>query len=489
MLRATALIAAALAFPACHPASRPVVTPRAPSRAQLQHDIDALLDAPALQRSYWGVAVRSLDSGDTLYAHDAGKLLMPASNLKIVTLAAAADRLGWDYAYETRLFAAGREADGELHGDLLVVGSGDQIGAGDRPTQPFDDWAAALRARGIRRIAGRIIGDDNAWDDETLGFGWSWDDLSEGYAAAVGPLQFGEDSVLVAITPGPEEGASAAVTATPAGGVVIRNDVWTSAAGSVTAVEVGRPLGGDEILLRGNLPAGSATILRRVAVDNPTRFFVTMLRQTLVHDGVDVAGPAVDIDDVRDAPSRSGATLVADYRSPPLSELAVRLMKASQNQYAETLLKTVAAAAGTPTFATGRRLALETVERWGVAPGAIVMADGSGLSRYNYVTADALVTILAHVDADPRLKAPFEAALPSAGEDGTLAARFAGTPAAGNARAKTGSMTSVRALSGFLRTAGGERVAFSILANNFDVPPDEIVKAIDAVVVRLAELR
>jgi D-alanyl-D-alanine carboxypeptidase/D-alanyl-D-alanine-endopeptidase (penicillin-binding protein 4) len=477
---------AALALAACHGAPHLVTAPREPAAASLAHDLDAILDAPPLQRSYWGVMVRSLATGRTLYARNGGRLLMPASNLKIVTLAAAADRLGWSYTYETRLFAPGPVRNGELQGDLLVVGSGDpQIGEGSPPTAVFDGFAGALIGKGIHRIDGRIVGDDNAWNDETLGFGWSWDDLSEGYAAPVGPLQFANDSVQVTVAPGPETGASAAVTISPPGALAVVNEVSTSAAGSPPSIEARRSAGAHALVLRGSVPAGLAPIVRMIAVDNPTQFFATMLRQTLVSDGVDVAGPAVDVDDIRDAPPRQGEA--AAYRSPPLSDLAVRLMKSSQNQYAETLLMTIAAAAGTPTFAAGRRVVVETMERWGVAPGALIMADGSGLSRYNYVTPDALVTILAHVDADAKLKGPFEAALPVGGEDGTLEHRFGGTPAAANVRAKTGSMTGVRALSGYVTTADGERLAFSILANNFGVSAD-IVKAIDAIVVRLAGL-
>ncbi len=486
-VRAAVAISFAAVLGACHPSPHPASTPLRPALAQLRQDIDALLEAPALARASWGVAARALTTGETLYARNAGRLLLPASNLKIVTLAAAADRLGWDYTYDTRLLAAGQVSGGVLHGDLLVVGSGDpQIGGGEDPTRVFDGWARALRGRGILRVEGRIVGDDNAWNDERLGFGWSWDDLQEGYAAGVGALQFGENSVEVAVTPGPSEGTSAAVAVTPAGSVPVRNEVSTSAPGSVPAIESGRPLGRDGILLRGTIPAGGQPVVRTLSVENPTEHFVTMLRQALIDDGVDVAGPGLDIDDIGDAPSRGGAVLIADYHSPPLSELANRLMKASQNLYAETLLNTIAAAAGTPTSETGRRLAVETAESWGVKPGALAMADGSGLSRYNYVTADALVTILAHVDADPRLAGPFEAALPVGAEDGTLAHRFAGTPAAGTVRAKTGSMSNVRALSGFVGTAGGGKVAFAILVNNYGAAAEDIVKTIDAIVIRIA---
>ena len=136
---------------------------------------------PALDRSYWGILVRSPATGDTLYSLNAGKLLMPGSTLKIVTLAAAAERLGWEYAYETRLVATGPidAGVGILSGDLLVVGSGDpSIMAGDGMAAVSSrSWAERLKTNGVRTITGRIIGDDNAFDDEALGPGWAWDDL------------------------------------------------------------------------------------------------------------------------------------------------------------------------------------------------------------------------------------------------------------------------------------------------------------------------
>jgi D-alanyl-D-alanine carboxypeptidase/D-alanyl-D-alanine-endopeptidase (penicillin-binding protein 4) len=124
-----------------------------------------------------------------------------------------------------------------------------------------------------------------------------------------------------------------------------------------------------------------------------------------------------------------------------------------------------------------------------VGTDGLIQRDGSGLSRYDYVTPDAIVTILTHVDRQPSLKGPFEAALPIAGRDGTLAGRMKGTAAEGNARAKTGAMANVRGLSGFVTTADGEPLVFSILANNFETPPDTITRTADAVVIRLAELK
>jgi D-alanyl-D-alanine carboxypeptidase/D-alanyl-D-alanine-endopeptidase (penicillin-binding protein 4) len=236
--------------------------------------------------------------------------------------------------------------------------------------------------------------------------------------------------------------------------------------------------------LRGSIPLAAAPATLTVSVDNPTLFFVSALRQSLIAHGIDVRGPAVDIDEVRDAPARPRVPLVT-HRSAPLSLLATRLMKVSQNLYAETLLKTLAATSPR-TAERGRSEAATALQAWGVGPESLIQRDGSGLSRYDYVTADALVTILGHVDGDERLRAPFEAALPIAGRDGTLANRMKGTAAEGNARAKTGSMANVRGLSGYVTAADGEPLVFSILANNFETPAATITDAADKIVVRLA---
>jgi D-alanyl-D-alanine carboxypeptidase/D-alanyl-D-alanine-endopeptidase (penicillin-binding protein 4) len=221
-----------------------------------------------------------------------------------------------------------------------------------------------------------------------------------------------------------------------------------------------------------------------VAVDNPTQYYVAELRRALIAHGIDVNGKAVDASDAPDAQKPTGRALI-ELSSAPLRELAVRLMKSSQNQYAETLLKTLGVRAGFGTWDAGRNIAEATLVRWGVAQSEIVMADGSGLSRYGYVTAGALSRILAHVYADPALRDPFIASLPIAGRDGTLASRLQGTPADGNVRAKTGSMTRVRALSGYMKTANGEPLAFSIIANNYAVPANTIDRATDAILLAL----
>jgi len=152
-------------------------------------------------------------------------------------------------------------------------------------------------------------------------------------------------------------------------------------------------------------------------------------------------------------------------------------MKVSQNQYAETLYRTIG----------GRDAVMKVVQPWGVAAPDLIQRDGSGLSRYDLVTPEALVAILTHVARDETLRGPFEASLPVAGSLG-LTNRMKGTAAEGNAKAKTGSMTGVRSLSGYVTSANGDPLVFSIIANNFDAEPATINQATDAIVVRLAQL-
>jgi serine-type D-Ala-D-Ala carboxypeptidase/endopeptidase (penicillin-binding protein 4) len=476
----------------CHatPKPAPPPSPAAAARASLTHDIDAILAQPALEHGYWGVLVKSLKNDDTLYALNARRLMLPASNMKIVTLAAAAEKLGWDYRYETRVMTNGTVANGALDGDLIVVGSGDpSLMDGDPAARLFDEWAAALRTRGVQRIMGRIVGDDNAFADEGLGFGWSWDDLPDDYAAAVGALQFNENAVRVTVSPGPAAGDAAGVAVVPpTSALVVRNALATGDAASAVHIDARRLPGSAELELRGSIPQGSAPAVRLVSVDNPTLFFVSALRNALIARGIDVRGAAIDIDDIHDALPRAVGDPLVTLRSAPLSTLAVRLMKVSQNLYAETFLTTLSASAPA-SGAAGAATARTVLSPWGVAEGGLILRDGSGLSRYDFVTADALATILAHVHKDERLRGPFEASLPIGGRDGTLAVRMKGTPAEGNVRAKTGSMTGVRTLSGYVTTADGEPLVFAILANNFETSADIVNKATDDIVVRLAQFR
>jgi serine-type D-Ala-D-Ala carboxypeptidase/endopeptidase (penicillin-binding protein 4) len=456
----------------------------------LQVDLAAIFAAPAVAQGLVAVAVTSLDRHDTLFRHNASRLAMPASNMKVLTLAAAAERLGWEYTFTTTIQATGPVEDGVLKGDLVVRGTGDPT-LNSRQVSPMpilDGWADTVRAAGIRRIAGRLVGDDDAFDEQALGQGWSWDYLQDGYAAPTGALQVYEDAVALTIAPGDTVGAAThACFSTPGSGWAILNAAVTGTPGSSSTLSVQRSRGSTVVRLTGSMPPTAQTITRTLAVDNPTIYFLGLLAAALERRGITIGGGTADIDDLPPGSVAASGQSIVEYRSPPLDQAARTMMTISQNLYAETLLRAIGRVDGrAASAADGRAAVLEVLNAWGLPAGSVVIADGSGLSRYNYATADVLTRVLQHMYDDPRHRQHWMDAFPAGGEPGTLQKRFVGTIAEGRVRAKTGSIANVRALSGYVRSAGGEQLAFSILINNITASSEAIFQVIDAAVLRLA---
>jgi D-alanyl-D-alanine carboxypeptidase/D-alanyl-D-alanine-endopeptidase (penicillin-binding protein 4) len=458
----------------------------------LNRDLDAIFNDPIFARATMGVRVESLATGQVLYQRDDERLVMPASNMKVLTMAAAAARLGWDFQYETPLDAAGEVRDGALHGDLIVTGAGDPtIGSGDAgPSAVFLEWAEALLKAGIRRINGRIIGDDNAFDDQGYGAGWAWDYLNAGYAAPSGALSYDENVASVRVRPGPAEGAPAIVEISPAGHKFeIRNEAATGAAGSPSSATVVRTIGSRILVVRGVVPAGSNGTSRTTTIENPTEVFVETLRLALASRGIAVTGGAWDIDDVVEPPAGVRRT-IAVRRSAPLSALAGHFMKSSQNFYGEMLMKTVGRrASNVGTDDNGRRAVRDTLVSWDIPAEAFVIYDGSGLSRYNYVSASTMVAVLRKIWHDEALRGPFLALLPVGGRDGTLGSRMKQPPLFGRVQAKTGTIANVRALSGYLTTESGEKLVFSMIANDFTASSGRVDELVERALVKLVEHR
>jgi D-alanyl-D-alanine carboxypeptidase/D-alanyl-D-alanine-endopeptidase (penicillin-binding protein 4) len=447
--------------------------------------------APIMSRGVWGVDVRSLDTGEQLFELDADRLMMPASNMKILTVAGAAEILGWDYRFTTALETSAPIEGGILKGDLIVRGGGDPTinSRGGRVASVLSQWIGSIRAAGIQEIDGRIVGDDQLFDDEGLGQGWAWDYLQFGYAAPVGALQLYENLATLSVGPALFPGEPAQVALAAGSGLRLMNRVRTTAVGEANDINYRRRLDEPVLEVSGSIPIGTPTVSRAVAVVNPTLFFAQSLKNALVESGIRVSGPAVDMDDIAPelaAPPRE-RTVLASIESPPLRDVATVLMKVSQNLYAETLIKAVGAhRGGLGTYEGGLGAVRATIESWGIKRDAYVMADGSGLSRYNYVTARTVASILEHMHEDARHREPFEAALPIAGKDGSLSTRMRRTRAEGNAIAKTGSISNVRSLSGYVRTRDGETLVFSIIANDFVIPAATVNWITDLAVEHLA---
>jgi D-alanyl-D-alanine carboxypeptidase/D-alanyl-D-alanine-endopeptidase (penicillin-binding protein 4) len=489
---AVLLLAAVLA--SCAPHLRPPtgVDEAVSPLDDLRRDLQAIVNDAATAHAVWGVEVRSLRTGATLFQWNASTLLIPASNQKLVTSAVAAARLGWDYRFETRIVAMGPVDGGTLRGDLLVVGGGDPTVNSWHPDRlfAFDDWARQLRRAGVRYVEGNLVGDDRAFADPGWGAGWEWDDLARSYAAPVGALQFNEGFVEIAAGPGMTPGAPAIVTVAPAGsGLLVANQAVTGAPGSTAVVDLQRLPGTPFVDLRGSIPYRGAPVSVTASVANPTMAYLGALESALARNDIFIRGRLVDVDDLAHRPDpSSGTTLVVDL-SPRLSEIVGVVLKWSRNLPAETLLRAMDLSGSPATPRAALKRLEETLDRWGIERGTYIARDGSGLSRYNLVTASMLTSLLTYVWRDPGLASPFVEALPEAGRSGTLAGRLKDTPAEGRVRAKTGTMTHVRTLAGYVRSLEDEPMAVAILVNNHRLAPAEVDRLTDRILLRLVAFR
>ena len=331
-----------------------------------------------------------------------------------------------------------------------------------------------------------MIGDDNAFAEPGWAPGWSWDDIALGYGAPVSALQYNENQVELLIGPGQEAGGRAIISTSPPGsGLTIDHGVTTAPAGAETKVTFERIPGSTILSVRGQVAIGTTALREDVAVPNPTLMYVSALREALARNGIFVGGLPIDIDDVRIAPDLAKATLLLEDRSPPLSEIVDVTLKWSRNIYAETLLMSMSPAGQPSTTDAGLVALRETLDSWQVPAESYLARDGSGLSRYDYLSADALLALLTHVWSEPKLAETFKSALPQSGMSGTLANRMKQTPAQGRVWAKTGSMSQVRSIAGYLTTLTDEPLVFAIVINGFRVPSKEIDAIVDRALVRL----
>jgi D-alanyl-D-alanine carboxypeptidase/D-alanyl-D-alanine-endopeptidase (penicillin-binding protein 4) len=453
--------------------------------AQLQQGIVTATRMPGVSRAAWGIAVQSLDRRERLFTLNAGTLLVPASVAKLVTVAAAADAVGWDYRYTTTVRAAGQIVDGALRGDLFVVGSGDPS-IGGRAGDDLSSWVEGLKAAGIRRIEGRIIGDDDAIEEPRPQLAWAWDDLGYTTGALFGALNLAENRTTVTVSPGSSVGAPATVAVDPRLAFrLVTNRVATGPAGSTQLVWPEQRPGDPSLTVAGSIPTAAPPVVLAIAVGNPTLWFASALKNRLVRDGIEVAGEAMDIDDVVPAPPRDTMPVLFTHRSRTLAEIAQPLLKDSINLYAEALMRLNAAPGVFPTNDAALDGLRRRFEAWGISNSSYQLVDGSGLSRRDTISAEAALSLLERM-ADPSGKSPFVTGLPIAGVDGSLSTRMKGTPAENNLRAKTGTMSNIRSLAGYVTTRDGERLAFAILINNFEGTGANANDALDAIAVGLA---
>lgn len=475
-------------------------------RSELENTIADTIEADPYAGAFWGIQISNLESGEQIYEQNADRAFTPASNTKLLTAVAALRRLGPDYQYRTRLYTDGRIENGVLRGNLIVRGSGDPTLGGYHqrhdPTQVFRQWADSLKATGIHRIEGDIIGDDDPFSDVPLGEGWSWNDVPHDYAAEVNGLVFNVNTIDVTVT-GREVGAPGRITWSPFETDFVRmiNQTRTIPRDSSDDEEYDRPFGTNTFRVS-SLVHPRRTQDEALTVTHPTRYFTHVLREVLLRAGISVKGGGVDVDEMPIKPRYEADSVrrVATYRSPRLDEVVRTMNHESQNLYAEQLLRTLAVVHPPDTTseelkrgsaALGAFAVKSELSQAGVDTSQVQMVDGSGLSRKNLISPRGMSRLLETMwnEVGPQQSSAFYNSLPKGGEEGTLEYRFLdGAPARGTVRAKTGTLSNVSSLSGYVRTDAGTPLSFVIFCNHHLAKSDQVRDAQDAIVNALARL-
>ena len=487
-------------------ASAPVASAaRVRTVEELQSEIRGRLLRPELRRGQVGIKIVSLGSGKVVFEENAEKYFMPASNMKNFTVAAALERLTPDFRFVTTVYTAALpDADGTIKGNLRILGRGD-VSISTAFTEgnyyrKLDELSDKIYAAGVRRIEGSIVADDSYFVGNPVPPSWEWDDLQWYYGAEVSALPLNDNAIDLTVTPGPV-GYPCSAKLSPFNPVYrVKNSCITTAAGTPRTLKIDKQLGQNQLEISGTLPVGNAGFNGSVTVSRPAELFAALLKQRLELKGIVVTGQYSLRSREASVPAAEQVE-IAKFESPPLSLIAAKTMKPSQNMYTETLLWTLGEHERTrlkqlnppPAAAVIDRdsatLGIDSVKAFltgiGVAPDGVVQYDGSGLSRHNLITPTAVVQLYAYM-AKSKYAQAWRDSLTIGGVDGTLARRFKGTAAEGNIRGKTGTIDQVSALSGYMTTAGGDQVIVSFVVNGV-AQSGERVGLIDDIVLSLAK--
>ncbi|MCB0752673.1 MAG: D-alanyl-D-alanine carboxypeptidase/D-alanyl-D-alanine-endopeptidase, partial [Ignavibacteriae bacterium] len=366
---------------------------------ELTKKIDSIFNDSLFSHAHWGVLIESLSSGKVLYEKNSERMFMPASNEKIPTAAAALTKLGPDFRFRTIIGYSGNIIDSTLYGDLIIIGDGDPTLSDriyDKPTTVFEQWTDSLLSLGIKSISGNIIGDDNKFDDENIGYGWPLDGLDYWYSAEIGALQLNENYVdLEIVLPANISDTLKIIPDVISNYYKLINEIEIVDTGS-NNLKITRAYGKNEILLKGKIVRNTEPFERSPTITNPTKFYVTVLKEVLENKGITVLGSPIDCDEI---PNYVDSIKVTDslivYKSIPLKEILKVQMKKSQNLYAETMVRILGFNnTGLGSFDEGKKVVENVLQGFGIQPDTYAYMDGSGLSRYNYISPKQIVNIL-----------------------------------------------------------------------------------------------
>ncbi|WP_426700293.1 D-alanyl-D-alanine carboxypeptidase/D-alanyl-D-alanine endopeptidase [Rhodanobacter sp. Col0626] len=472
--------------------------PGATARAGLVAQIDAVLGQPRFAAASWGVAVVSLDSGHTLYAHHADQLLQPASTAKLFTAALSLSVLGADYRIPTRLLADGRLANGRLNGPLILYGMGDPTLGTAVSADWADQLASQAAARGLRFVHGDLIADDSYFAGPSFGSGWEAGDLQSWFAVPSSALSVQENVIEATLVPGAASGRAARLTFEPAdAGFVLAGQIRTTQARTPNDINLYRAPGERTLHAFGSIALGTPAQHFKLAMVDPALQAGAQLRQALRRHGIQLTGKLRAAHWPQDdAIMPTDNNVLGEVLSPALRDILQSGLKRSQNLYLQNLLLLAGAHVPVTTigFKSTESRAIDAMDallvRIGIAPSSSLIGEGTGLSRRDLVTPNAMARVLTYLAAQPYAEMVRQA-LPIAGVDGTLIGHMRRTAAEDNVHAKTGSMAYVHCLAGYVTTATGERLAFAIMLNNYQ-RPDHAPSAgsdVDAIAVLLANYR
>ncbi|WP_458353477.1 D-alanyl-D-alanine carboxypeptidase/D-alanyl-D-alanine endopeptidase [Peribacillus frigoritolerans] len=455
----------------------------------LGQEIQRILEqSPGLAGALTGISIRSAETGEMIYERGAQTRLRPASNLKLLTSAAALETLGEDHVFQTELYLKGVQVGHVLQGDVYLKGKGD-------PTlleKDFDELAASLKHRQVKLVHGDLIGDDSWYDDVRYSQDLVWSDEQEYYGAAVSALtaspneDYDTGTIIVEIAPGEKAGKRAKVKLEPETDYVkVINKTKTESADANKKIEVERSHGTQVITVTGTIPEDAGVTKEWISVEDPTEYALSLFEKSMKKHGIKVLGKR------KKGKTPEGADMIGTHQSMPLSQLLIPFMKMSNNSHAEVLVKEMGKEAdGEGSWKDGLKVARNQLKSMGINMQTIMMRDGSGISQVNMIPANEITKLLYAIQEKTWFPAYLNA-LPIAGNEnrmvgGTLRKRMKGTLAAGNVRAKTGTISGTSSLSGYVTTKRGEKIIFSIILNNF-VDEKGITAIQDKIAVMLAE--
>jgi D-alanyl-D-alanine carboxypeptidase/D-alanyl-D-alanine-endopeptidase (penicillin-binding protein 4) len=538
--RILALFLAASLLPAnVHPqAQRRTAKPAASPTTQLADRLRVILGERALSHAEFGISVKTLD-GQVLYGFNDGLLFTPASNAKLATTAAAFALLPvQDLTWVTNVVAGGVvDSQGVLHGDIVLLGSGDptlsrrrypyrppqpaqtapapvvQTAPAEQEKPPMDMDVLNLLAQqveqaGVRTVDGSVVGDDSFFVDEPYGASWSWDDLEWSYGAPISALTFAENTIELNIAADPASPTSTVATWTPnVDYYTLENTMVPTPTGQIAHPGLDRRPGTLLVRTWGTAPAYG--MHAGLAVDDPAAYTAACFKQALIGHGIEVTGApgslhkssvvTSEFADERSQPLRLSPSqqdkiaapleerrVLATHVSIPLAQDITLTNKISQNLHAELLLRLLGKVFGTDgSFAEGTRVVRQFLVDSGVDDADFFFYDGSGMSPNDRIAPRAYSQLLSYASRQSWGTA-WRNTFPIAGVDGTLSNRFKTSPLKGRLWAKTGTLNETNALSGYLTAASGKTLAFSILVNGHRPGSEVELEAIDRIAEAIA---